>query len=461
MMRNTTNCLLLLLSVFVFGGCGKTGTQVSPSKGSEKIIKSFVFNSLNPAVQCTIDNSARTITAVLPNGTNINSLAPTITVSDNATVSPGSSVAQDFTSPVSYTVTAKDGSRQTYTTNITVGGTGSSGSGTIVTIAGNGSRGFSGDGGQATDAQLNICTDVAVDAAGNLYLSDASNLRIRKVTPSGIITTFAGNGSSGSAGDGGQASAASFSLIAGLALDAAGNIYVACADRVRRISTSGIITNVAGSGSLVTPNKGDGGQATDAALNQPRDLAVNAAGDLFITDWGNHRVRKVSKATGIITTILGNGSLSDAGDGGPSTAATMKYPRGIALDAAGNIYISNSYFIRKINTSGIVSTFAGSSTVSTYVVDGNAATSGRLGGYGITIDGNGDLLVPVNGQPRIRKINTATGIVTTVAGGAYVFGDGGPATDARLTDPTDVAVDGAGNIYIADYNDWRVRKVIR
>ncbi len=222
-------------------------------------------------------------------------------------------------------------------------------SGIISTIAGDGNMGFSGDGGPATAAQLNIPIDVAADAGGNIFFIDQANLRIRKIATSGIISTIAGNGSMGFSGDGGPAVAAKLSSPTGLTIDASGNIYFTDQgnQRVRKINTAGIITTVAGNG---TPGfSGDGGPAVAARLNAVIDVAVNAAGELFIADQNNQRIRKVS-AAGIITTLTGSGTAAFSGDGGPAAAAEINNPYGVAVDAAGNIYVGDAfnYRVRKI-----------------------------------------------------------------------------------------------------------------
>jgi sugar lactone lactonase YvrE len=214
-------------------------------------------------------------------------------------------------------------------------------SGTITTFAGNGTQGFSGDGGPATSAGLSYPGGVAVDAAGNLYIADTSNHRVRKVSTSGTITTVAGNGTFGFSGDDGPATNATLSYPTEVAVDAVGNLYIADTGnlRVRKVSASGTITTVAGNG--IYGFSGDGGPATNASLVIPRGVAVDAVGNLYIADYGNSRVRKVS-SWGTITTVAGNGSPGFSGDGGPATSAALGYPRGVAVDAAGNLYIADT-----------------------------------------------------------------------------------------------------------------------
>jgi sugar lactone lactonase YvrE len=222
-------------------------------------------------------------------------------------------------------------------------------SGIITTVAGNGSFGFSGDGGPATNALLFNPLGVAVDGAGNLFIADTSNRRIRKVDSSGTITTVAGNGSDGFSGDGGPATSASLADPWGVALGGAGNLFIADRDnrRIRRVDSSGIITTVAGNG--LSGFSGDGGLATSASLNFPVDVAVDGAGNLFIADTNNSRIRKVD-SNGIITTVAGNGSFGFSGDGGLATNASLATPLGVAVDAAGALFIAevNNNRIRRV-----------------------------------------------------------------------------------------------------------------
>jgi uncharacterized protein (TIGR03437 family) len=214
--------------------------------------------------------------------------------------------------------------------------------GIITTVAGNGSYGYSGDGGPATSAQLYNPLGVAVDAAGNLYIADSANSRIRKVATNGIITTGAGSGSIGYSGDAGPATSAQLRGPSGVAVDAAGNLYIADAgnSRIRKVATNGIITTVAGNGS--PGYSGDGGPATRAQLYLPLGVAVDAAGNLYIitdSDYYVSRIRKVA-TNGIITTIAGNGSPGYSGDGGPATSAQLDDTSGVAVDATGNVYVA-------------------------------------------------------------------------------------------------------------------------
>jgi uncharacterized protein (TIGR03437 family) len=329
--------------------------------------------------------------------------------------------------------------------------------GIITTVAGNGSAGFSGDGGPATSAQLNGTFAVAVDNAGNLYIEDHDNWRIRKVS-GGIITTFAGGGSAG-LGDGGLATSAMVGPAAGLALDSAGALFIADTGRfrIRKVATDGIITTIAGAGAPASSFSGDGGPAIDATLD-PSAVAVDDSGALFIADHSNHRVRKVS-ASGIVTTVAGNGTAGSSGDGGAATAAQLGSPASVAVDTTGNLFIADAGRVRKVSPEGIISTVAGGGTLGGASGDGGPATSAQLDTSAVVADRAGNLFIADSVNNRIRKVSP-DGIITTLAGngtGGFA-GDGGPATSAKLSHPTAVAVDSQGSLFIAD-GAIRVRKV--
>src|SRR6266480_2249440 len=274
------------------------------------------------------------------------------------------------------------------------------------------------------------------------------------------INTVAGGG----AGDGGDATIANLNSPASVAVDSSGNLYIADLgnERIRKIAAAtGIITTVAGNG--VLGFTGDGGAATKASLNSPASVALDASGNLYVADYANHRIRKVAAATGIITTVAGNGINSFAGDGGAATNASLNYPASVALDASGNLYIAdpNNNRIRKVAAAtGIITTVAGGGSS---LGDGGAATSASLyDPTALALDASGNLYVADQNNHRIRKVDAATGIITTVAGnGSPAFaGDGGAATSASLNYPDGVALDASGNLYIADQRNNRIRKVI-
>ena len=332
--------------------------------------------------------------------------------------------------------------------------------GLITTVAGNGSAGYSGDGGPAASASLYWPQGLAVDRAGNLYIADGGDNVIRKVAPSGIIVTFAGNGVAGYSGDGGPAAAAELRWPQGVAVDTTGNLYIADTmnNVVRKVSAGGIITTLAGNGTAAY--SGDGGPATAASLNYPLALAVDAAGDVFISDRNNFAIRRI--AGGAITTVAGNGKPGYSGDGGPATSATLYYASSIATDSAGNLFIADSanLRIRRVAPDGTITTVAGNG-LSGRPGDGGPATNAVLGvPDGVAVDSAGNFYIAEEDHMRIRKV-TPDGTIITVAGNGTVgySGDGGPATQAQLGDPAAVAVDAAGNLYIADTDNSVIRKV--
>ncbi|MBS1859407.1 MAG: hypothetical protein JST11_28795, partial [Acidobacteria bacterium] len=333
--------------------------------------------------------------------------------------------------------------------------------GIITTVAGNGNVPFSGTGGPATSAAAGAGA-IALDPYGNLYIADAVSNRVLKVNAAGTISAFAGNGNYGFGGDGGPAAGASLFTPTGLAADSAGNVYIADSldNRVRKVDPSGTITTAAGNGS--TGYSGDGGPATSAGIFAPNAVAVDAAGNLYIAD-SNNRIRKVD-SSGTITTIAG-GAIGFSGDGGPAAGAGLLLPGGLAVDGAGNLYIADigDNRIRKVNAAGIISTVAGNGTKG-FSGDGGPATAAGLNlsssHVGLAVDSTGNLYIPDPGNNRVRGVD-AGGSITTVAGNgiAGFSGDGGPATSAGLNHPGDVAVDRSGNFYIADTSNNRVREV--
>jgi len=297
-------------------------------------------------------------------------------------------------------------------------------------------------------------------SAPAVFISDNQNNRVRRVNNSGTISTVAGNGTQGDTGDGGAATNAELHFPVGVALDGFGNLFIADTTNnvIREVSTSGIITTVAGNG---TPSySGDGGAATSAGLNNPKGIAVDSSGNLYIADERNNRIRKVN-TSGIITTVAGNGGVGNGGDSGLATSAQLYYPAGIAVDGAGELYIADSknQRIRKVGAAGIITTIAGNGNVGYNCANGAATGVGLHTPTGVALDGSGNLFIADYGNQCIRKV--AAGNITTVAGnGTSSFsGDGGPATSASLNYPTGIAVDSSGNLYIADYVNYRIRKV--
>jgi sugar lactone lactonase YvrE len=334
-------------------------------------------------------------------------------------------------------------------------------SGVISTVAGNGAEGFSGDGGAATLASLDYPAGVALDAEGDIYIADTSNLRVRRVDSSGVITTVAGNGLIGFSGDGGLASQASFVAPYTVAVSPKGNVYVGdyYDDRVRAVDRRGIIVTAVGNG--LEGFSGDGGRALFATLNYSRGIAFDREGNLYIADTFNHRVRKVD-LRGLITTVAGTGLAGFSGDGGPATDAKLYYPRSVALDPEGNLYVADTFNhrMRRVGRRGIITTVAGTGLAG-FSGDGGPASQSNLNfPSGATVDSEGAIFIADTLNDRVRKVDRS-GVITTVAGnGVEGFsGDGGPAILASLNGPRGLALDADGNLYFADSGNHRVRKV--
>lgn len=342
--------------------------------------------------------------------------------------------------------------------------------GIISTVVGNGQRASSGDGGPAGDASLASPLGIAFNAAGDLFIAEASfdEGRIRKVDhATGIITTVAG-GHVGGGGDGGPATDAGLSIPISIAFDSAGNLFIGTTfGRVRMIDTNGIITTIAGGGTPAD-GLGDGGPATAANINRARGVAVDAGGNIFVSDsqdFNHERVRRVDRTTGVITTAVGNGDFGFSGDGRPATLAQINLARGLAFNAAGDLFVadaSNNRVRRVDHATGIITTVAGGG-----LGDGLPATAAVLNGpRGVTLANSGDLLIAECVNDRVRKVDGTTGIITTIAGGGTAFdgvGDGGAATAAVLDCPSGLhyvtSGSSAGTLYIADANKHRVRRV--
>ena len=328
----------------------------------------------------------------------------------------------------------------------------------ITTIAGNGHYGSSGDGGNATSASLTNAIGIVADSAGNVYFSDRDANCVRKITSDGIITNFAGGGPGG-LGDGGPATEADLEEPFSLAVDAHSNIYICDQGngRVRKVNSSGIITTIAGNGGYGA--SGDGGPATDAEIGNPCGIAVDKRGNVFIGS-GTGLIRKVNTA-GYISTYGGSPDTSGyRGDGGQATAAWIANAAGLGIDTGGNIYIADysNNRIRKIGTDGIITTIGGNGR-SGIIVNGPATATSIHWPTGLAVDLSDNVFFTCSNE--VVKINTSTGLLTTVAGNdSFGFsGDGGPATAALLYLPQSVAVQGGGDIFIGDYFNYRVRKI--
>ncbi len=332
--------------------------------------------------------------------------------------------------------------------------------GIMTTIAGNGIVGYAGDGGLAVNANLNSPYDVHADTTGNIYIADRLNNVIRKINTAGIISTVAGSFSPGFSGDGGSATSATLSGPTGITTDLSGNLYIAdnLNNRIRKVNTSGMISTFAGTNfSSLIGSKGDGGPAISALLNYPSGIAIDSLQDLYIADRGNYTVRKIN-SSGIITTVAGNNTYGYSGDNGPATSAKLQNPVSVARDKKGNLFIADNIRIRKVNTSGIITTYAGSGIMG-YSGDGGPATTAAMNELlAVATDKYGNVYVA--DKNRIRKIDTNR-IITTIAGTgtAGYFGDGGAATSAMINNPIALLTDNSDNIYIADRNNNRVRKI--
>lgn len=330
----------------------------------------------------------------------------------------------------------------------------------ITTIVGTGEAGFSGDGSSAKEARINAAEGLVFAEGDSFFFADTGNNRVRKVGPDGVVTTVAGTGEPGFSGDGGPATSAQLNNpSSGLALDEEGNLFVAdfFNSRIRRIATDGTITTVAGGNS---PELGDGGQATAATLTLPGGVAVDADGNLIIADHEGNRIRKVDEE-GVITTIAGTGEAAFGGDGGPAVKARLNGLADVSIDAEGNIYVPDrdNQRIRKIDSGGIISTIAGTGERG-FSGDGGPARSARLNSpLDVVFDSLGNIYVADTQNHRVRKIDSR-GIISTVAGSQGGFsGDGGPAASASLISPAGLAFDSAGNLYIADTGNNRIRKL--
>ncbi len=332
----------------------------------------------------------------------------------------------------------------------------------ITTIAGTGTAGYSGDGGAAIIAELNRPYALCFDLDKNLLFCDGFNHVIRKINLStGIITSVAGTGIGGFSGDGGAATNAQLFLPQGVYANTDGNIFIADGgnNRIRKISTTGIISTIAGIGT--SGSNGDGGAAVSAELNAPAGLTVRGS-YLYISDCLNHKIRKINLNTGIISTMAGTGVVGYSGDMGLSVNAQFNSIIDVESNNLGQLYVSDSWngVIRKINiATNIVTTIVGTGSIG-YSGDNGPALNAQLNEpTEIFLDKYNNLFIADYRNGAIRKVDAITNIITTVAGGSVGFGgDGGPATNAKLK-CTDVCVDDNGNIYIADYVNQRVRKV--
>lgn len=335
----------------------------------------------------------------------------------------------------------------------------------IQSIVGNGERGYSGDGGPAKDATMDNPFHVDIGPNGKfLYIADCFNFMVRRLDlETGILECFAGDGSQGHSGDGGNATDASIDEIYAIQVDKNGNVYICQRfnPSIRLVNkNSGKINTVVGTGEKGSGE--DGIPATESAMVEPNDCALDKDGNLLIADVQDQRIRKFDPITGIITTIAGNGVKEHSGDGGPARKAGIFGARAVCTDKSGNIYICEreGNTIRKIDSQGIISTIAGTGAKG-YQGDGSDARDALLNGpKAIRCDNEGNVLVVDTENHAIRKINSANNAIDTIAGGIQgPGGDGGPATKAGLARPHGVVTDSSGKSYIADSENHRIRTI--
>lgn len=338
--------------------------------------------------------------------------------------------------------------------------------GLIGTVAGTGIPGDSADGIAATSAALDFATGVAVDAAGNFYFCERFGHRIRKVNAgTGVISTVAGTGTGGYNSDGIAATAAELNYPSGIAVDSAGNVIIADASnyRVRKVSAvSGAISTIAGTGTF--GYNGDGIAATAAKLSSPMGVAVDLAGNVYVADQSGDRIRKIDASSGLISTIAGTGVGGYNGDGIAGTAAWLSGPGGVAVDGSGNVYVADqgNGLVREIIVgTGIIRTIAGTGSAG-YNGDGiPGSTASLYNPTGVAVDGAGNVYIADEYNSRIRRVDAASGLISSVAGtfaGGY-NGDGRPATTAQLYYPCGVALDSQCRIYVADAYNYRIRRI--
>ena len=321
--------------------------------------------------------------------------------------------------------------------------------GVVTTLAGSSTAGFADGTGSA--AQFDAPKAVAVDSSGTVYVADWGNVRIRKITPAGAVTTLAGSSTAGFAD--GTGSAAQFNSLYGITVDTAGTVYVADGynHRIRKITPAGVVTTLAGSS---TPGFADGTGGA-AQFNAPFGVSVDASGTVYVADTSNHRIRKITPA-GVVTTLAGFGTLGFAD--GTGSAAQFNSPFGVSVDASGTVYVAdtNNNRIRKITPAGVVTTLAGSGTPG--FADGTGSAAQFYAPNGITVDTAGTVYVADSYNHSIRKI-TPAGVVTTLTGSAIPGFADGTGSAAQFRYPRGITVDTAGTVYVADSSNYRIRKI--
>ncbi len=331
----------------------------------------------------------------------------------------------------------------------------------ITTVVGGGTSGL-GDGGMATLATIGNIQSTAFDKSGNLFIADGTKHRIRRVDAvTGVITTIAGTGSAGFTGDGGSAIAAKLNYPTWIAFDPNGNLYIndGLNKRIRKVDmTTNIITTYAGNGN--NGYSGDGGQATSAEFWAMQGIAFNSSGDLFVADDGNHKIRKITPA-GIINTYAGVSTSGFSGDGGPALNAEFLALRGITVDNFGNVHVADLHNgrVRKIDSSSLIITTVAGNGIGFYASDSIQAINSGLAPWGIDFDKNNNLYIADWDNSRILKVDGAGEIYTVAGNGIAGFsGDGGPAVNAKI-DAEGITVDSCDNLFISDFANQRVRKI--
>ena len=408
--------------------------------------------SVSPALPAGLSINASGVISGTPTAT-----APSTTYTITATNASGSSsttitFSVEIPPSISYS-----GVSTTYPVNVAITTLTPTNSGSAVSGLANNVTTFAGSGGTGstdgtgTSAKFNSPTSVTVDALGNVYIADRNNRKIRKITPVGVVTTFAGSGTSGSTD--GTGTSATFSDPISVAVDASGNVYVAdlVANKIRKITSAGAVTTFAGSGTAGSTDA----TGTSASFKNPFGVAVDASGNVYVGDYGNHKIRKITSA-GVVTTFAGSGTAGSTD--GTGTSASFNNPIGVAVDASGNLYVADrgNHKIRKITPAGVVTTLAGSGTAGS--TDATGISASFNGPYGVAVDALGNVYVADYNNHKIRKI-TSAGVVTTLAGTGTAALINGTLASAAFYLPFGVAVDASNNVYVADQGNAAIRKI--